>query len=135
MNTDLAAQRAFDRMKKGGFDRLSEEDKILATVWTFDGAVANRGFAGYYSRPEGDMASYAPTALAKIGATGMVAIATQANEVFGPNGPSRDRETRRKQLEALGPDAKARFAALDAEYFKSEEDLDELLELYLSRKP
>ena len=134
MNVDLAAQRAFDRMRKTGFDRLSKEDKTLATVWTFDGGVANRGFAGYYSHPDGDMAFYAPTALATIGAAEMAAIATQANEVFGPNGPSRDRETRRRQLKAVGSDAKVRFAPLQARYFASKEDLDELLEAYVNRK-
>ena len=81
------------------------------------------------------MACHAPTALAKIGAAGMAAIATHANEVFGPNGPSHDRMARRQQLEAIGPDAKARFASLDARYFESKEDLDELLEAYVNRKP
>ncbi len=135
MNTDLAAQRAFDRMRKIGFDQLSDEDKILATIWTFAAAVSNRGFAEYYSRPEGSMAFFAPTALKIIGALDMAKIAAQANEVFGADGPSRDRDARRKQLGSVGPDAKSRFAALQTKFFESPDDVDELMEMYINRKP
>lgn len=83
MNSDVAAQKAFDRLAKVGFERLTEQERILATVWTFDAEIANRGFAKYYSRPAGDPASFAPTALTRIGAVGPAEIARKANNVLG----------------------------------------------------
>ena len=134
MNTDIAAQRALDRLAKVSFEKLAGQEKILAAVWTFAAGVANRGFARYFSSPAGDMAFYAPTALKTIGAQGMAEIAAKANEVFGANGPPRDRKTRRERVRALGNDARKLFEALETRYYESKEDVDNLLEAYLDKK-
>jgi hypothetical protein len=134
MNTDIAAQKALDRLAKVGFEQLAEQDKILAVVWTFAAGVANRGFARYFSSSAGDMAFYAPTALQTIGAPGMAELAAKANEAFGAGGPSKDRKTRRVQVRALGDDARKLFEALETRYYDSKEDVDDLLEAYLDKK-
>jgi hypothetical protein len=134
MNTDIAAQRALDRLAKVGFEKLAGQEKILAAVWTFAAGVANRGFARYFSSPAGDMASYTPTALKTIGAQGMAEIAAKANEVFGAAGPPQDRKTRRERVRALGNDARKLFEALETRYYESKEDVDNLLEAYLDKK-
>ena len=56
MIVDLAAQHAMDRLNEAGFDRISESERILATVWQFAAGVANHGFAGYYGSRRGDLA-------------------------------------------------------------------------------
>jgi hypothetical protein len=134
MNTDIAAQKALDRLAKVGFEKLAGREKILAAVWTFEAGVANRGFARYFSSPAGDMAFYAPTALKTIGAQGMAEIAAKANEVFGANGPPRDRKTRRERVRAFGGEIKRLFEALETRYYESKEDVDDLLEAYLDKK-
>jgi hypothetical protein len=134
MNTDLAAQRALDRMVKVGFEKLAEQDKILAAVWTFEAGVANRGFVTYYSSPAGDMAFYAPAALKAIGAPGMAELAARANEAFGEVGPPKDRQARRERVRALGANTRKLFEALERRYYDSPEDADNLLEAYLNRK-
>ena len=63
MNSDLAAQRALDRLAKVGFEKLSSLDKVLAAVWTFEADVGNRGFSRYFGGSAGDMAYYVPSAL------------------------------------------------------------------------
>ena len=85
MIVDLAAQRAMDHLAKVGFDRLSESERILATVWQFAAGVANHGFAGYYGSRRGDLAFHAPAALRAIGAEEMATLAA-AVIVTAPEG-------------------------------------------------
>ncbi|MDD2764405.1 MAG: DMP19 family protein [Opitutaceae bacterium] len=134
MNTDLAAQRALDRLAKAGFEKLSAQDKILATVWTFEAGVANHGFAQYFSSSAGDMAFYAPAAFKAIGAVDMAGIAAKANEAFGPGGPPKDRKTRRELVRAFDDETRKRFTALETSYYESKEDADDLLESYINKQ-
>lgn len=135
MNSDLAAQRAMDRLGRVGFDSLSETDQVLATVWLFASGVENQGFARYYASHKGDLAFFVPSALRAISANKLAALAEEANSVFGPEGPPRDCKTRRVQVDALPEPIRARFLDLENRYFASEEDLDELLETYLMHHP
>ncbi len=135
MNVDLAAQRAMDHFEKVGFDRLSEPDRILATVWHFAAGVSNSGFSGYYVSRRADLAFYAPSALQKIGAAELAAIATEANALFAPDGPSPDHKVRAEQLRQLGEPVRCQFTALDDRYFDTEEDVDELLETWFLNHP
>ena len=133
MNTDLASQRALDRLAKAGFDSLSESEKILAAVWLFEAGVGNEGFIGYFSSGRGDLAFYAPVALRSIGATQLAAIASEANALFGPEGAPRDRTSRRELVRAFPASAQAALVALDTRYFNCDEDADDLLERSLAR--
>ena len=134
MNTDLAAQRAFDRLARGGFEKLTELEKTLAAAWSFEAGVANRGFASYFSGPEGDMAFHAPAALRAIGAVGMAGIAARANDVFGAGGPPKDRKARRAIVRGLGDETRKIFTDLETRFYESPEDIDVLLDFYLNKK-
>jgi hypothetical protein len=134
MNTDIAAQKALDRLAKAGFEMLSEDEKISAAVWTFESQVANRGLARYFSGSAGDMAFYVPTAFNAIGALQKAKIAAEANKVFGAGGPPGDRKTRRELVRAFGAEATRLFDALEREFYQSPEDADDLLEVYLNKK-
>ena len=133
MNVDLAAQRAMDHLAKVGFDRLSESERILATVWQFAAGVANHGFAGYYGSRRGDLAFHAPAALRAIGAAEMATLAAAANAQFGAAGPSPDPKARAEQIRQLDTAAEQAFAVLEERFFASDEDTDELLERWLAR--
>jgi hypothetical protein len=134
MNTDIAAQKALDRLAKVGFELLTEHEKILATVWTFEAQVVNRGFAHYFSSSAGDMAAYSPTAFTSIGALQKAEIAAKANRVFGAGGPPGDQKTRRELVRAFGAEARSTFDVLEMEYYQSPEDVDDLLETYINKK-
>jgi hypothetical protein len=112
MNTDVAAQRALDRLAETGFEKLTDSDKILASIWTFEAGVANRGFASYFSSSEGEMAFFVPTALKTIGATGVARIAASANEVFGAGGPPIDQKERRRLVRAFGNETRKTLTSL-----------------------
>ena len=134
MNTDLAAQKAIDRLARAGFEGLTEVEKILVTVWNFEAGVANRGFAGFFSSASGDTAFYAPIALKAIGAADMTGIAVAANAVFGPEGPPRERKNRRALVRSFGNEIRKTFTALETRFYESREDPDQLLDSYLAAK-
>ena len=134
MIVDLAAQRAMDHLAKVGFDRLSESERILATVWQFAAGVANHGFAGYYGSRRGDLAFHAPEALRAIGAGGLAGIAEEANAQFGPGGPSPDPKLRAEQLKQLGEPAFGAFGELEQRYFDAEESIDAHFEAWFERQ-
>jgi hypothetical protein len=133
MNTDLAAQQALDRLAKVGPAKLTKVEKTLATCWLFDAGVSNSGFARYYTGKNGDLAYYVPTALKTTGARQLLPIAVEANALFGPEGPSPDREIRRRQLADLPDFARGAFTQLEARYAAAEQDIDDCLEVYLDR--
>lgn len=134
MNTDIAAQRALDRMAEVGLEGLTESERISAVVWTFAAGVANNGFEGYFSSHRGDLAFVAPNALRRIDATELAQIAEDANAVFGADGPPRDHWTRRAALLAMPPTVREVLAKLDRQYESCDEDVDELLERFLAKK-
>jgi len=134
MNSDLAAQRALDRLAKIGFDALSETDQTLAAVWLFDAGVSNNGFARYFASQRGDLAFHAPAALRKIGAKQLAEIAAEANAVFGPGGPPRELKTRRALVRGFAKSLHSTLEALEKRYYASSENIDELLEAFLTRE-
>ena len=132
MNTDLAAQKALDRLANLGFEKLTEEERIVATAWLFVAGVSNNGFARYYRSKRGDLAFNAPAALGAIGAVRLAGIAAEANAVFGVDGPPRECRSRRSLLKSLPASALQVFAPLEQRYFDCEDDADALLEKFLS---
>lgn len=134
MNTDLAAQRAIDRLDKSGFDTLSDNEKTLVAVWCTAAGVGNNGFLGYYKGKRGDLAQYAPAAFKKIGAKQMAGIIAEANAVLKPAGPDQDRGTRKAQMLDLDATALRQLEKLEERFFACVEDEDELLEVFLNPK-
>jgi hypothetical protein len=133
MLVDLAAQHAMDRLRDVGFDRLSESERILATVWLFAAGVANHGFLGYYLSHRGDLAFNAPAALRAIGANELATIAEEANAQFGEGGPSPDTKARAEQVAQLGEAAQGSFTALEQRYYDVEESIDAHFEAWYER--
>ena len=133
MNSDLAAQQALDRLAKSGFDALSPADRILASVWTFESNVANRGLRQYFTSAAGDMAHFVPGALKTIGAVERADIANRANAIFGVGGRPPDRARRRELAGSLSEEAREALRDLETRFYDSREDVDELLETFLNK--
>ena len=122
MDADLAAQRAFDRLAKFGFEKLTETDKTVAAAWQFAAGVSNAGFARYFSSTRDDLAFYAPTALRNIDAKQLAEIAADANAVFTPDGPPGDRKMRHDRIRMLPESVRRLFDALEVRVDKCDED-------------
>lgn len=95
----------------------------MAAIWTLEADVNNGGFDQYYLNSSGDHAWYAPRALEAVGAATIASIVTEANAVFGADGPPADRDARLEALEALEPEARQRWGELDERFFEYPDDL------------
>lgn len=135
MIADLAMQRALDHLDSVGFERLSDEDKILATVWYFESRVANGGFAHFFKSAEGYLAPHAPAAFRAIGADALADIAQEANAVFGAAGVPTRKQDRAEFLRTHAADARGVFDRLEERYFENAPDLEEQLDAFLVSRP
>jgi Domain of unknown function (DUF4375) len=98
-----AFEAACARFDGHNFDDLDEVDRVLVTIWGLEADVNNGGFDQFYFNGSGDLAFFAPSALRLIGANRMGDLVTQANAVFGPDGPTRSRTARQAQLFLVAP--------------------------------
>lgn len=133
MNPDLAMQRALDRLNRVGFSALTESEKTLACIWSFESKVANGGLAHFYKSSAGDFASYMPTAFRAVGALTRLEIAERANAVFGPSGVPENRTQRQEKLSALPKESLRIFDDLERRYYDATKELDERLEEYVNK--
>ena len=134
MNTDIAAQRALDQLDKNGFAALTDTEKTLATTWLIEAGVNNGGFVEFFTSSRGNVAFNTPAALRAIGANQLAEIAAEANAVFAPDGPPRDRHTRQALVRAFDESKLRALATLGERYGACTEDTDQLLEVFLARQ-
>ena len=129
MSKELDAQvdAALDRYRGDNFDDLDEVDRVLVTLWGLETEVANGGFDQFYFNGAGDLAFFAPTALRLIGAHRMAEIASRANALFGPQGPSRSGDERWRQLMAIPREDRDPWNRLTHEFGDYPDDVGQLL--------
>jgi hypothetical protein len=132
MNADLAAQHAFDRMAREGFEALDERAKNIAAAWLVSGKVANDGFGRYFAGATGDLAYYAPAAFRGIGAFALAEIVEDANRLLGAEFLRRERAARAERVRALEDAGRGPFDALEARFYACPDDVDLLLDAYVN---
>jgi hypothetical protein len=133
-NLDEAFSQACARFNGDNFAQLDDVDKILVTIWGLEAEVNNGGFDQYYFNGSGDQAFYAPDALQSIGARKMADIVTNANKMFGPDGPSLDGHVRQAQLFLVAPnnvDIPNPWEQLDRGFCAYPDDVSALLTAFL----
>ena len=117
-----------DRLQKKalevGYGALTQRERILVDVAWLEAEVNNGGFDQFFFNSSGDRFRETVSALRAIGAERTAALVAEAGAVF-PDGPSPDRATRMKQMEAIPEDA---FAAFDARFWTYGEALEPLLD-------
>lgn len=130
---DEAFDEACARFSGDNFAQLDDVDKILVTIWGLEADVNNGGFDQYYFNGSGDQAFYAEEALQSIGAFKMASIVSTANNVFGPDGPSRDASVRQSQLFLVSPDncLPSPWEDMDRAFYAYPDDIGTLLTSYL----
>ena len=123
----------FERYAKLGYEKLAPSEKVFVCVWGLEGEVNNGGFDQYYFNSSGDHALVAEESMKAIGARHTAELIKQANALFGAAGPSPDRAVRQKQLDALPESSIKKMNEIEEEFFKYQDNLEELLTAYVSR--
>ena len=123
--------QVFDRYGKVGYDQLAQPEKVFVCVWGLEGEVDNGGFDQYYFNSSGDHALDSVESLESIGAKQSANLVRQANSLFGKTGPLPDQAARQRQLDALDDAEKKMMNAIEKEFYKCEDNLDQLLKTYV----
>jgi hypothetical protein len=119
------------KMERDGFDRLSHPEQVIGCLTELEMEVNNGGFDQYYWNSPGDHALETVDALRELGAGHTASLLVSANAAFGPEGPSRDRDDRGKQMDGLPGSAKESWSELDRAFDEYRDNLSALAAAYI----
>jgi hypothetical protein len=118
-----------DRYLEHGLGELSPREAVGVGVWLLDAELNNGGFHQYYSNTRGTLAVQTVDALMQIGATETASLLAAANQKLQHLPLPADRTEGFAMLDQVSE--RARFQALEAEYYQQREDRMVLLAEYL----
>ena len=134
----MSLDEAYDRALSGfdgsseRWDEMSEQDRVLVTLWGLLANVNNGGFHQYFYNSSGDQAHYAEAALRRIGAERIAGIVARATSIFGTGGVPRDRTLRQTVLEQVEDACEDLLEACDREFQACRDDVSALAEKYVN---
>ncbi len=123
---ELSNHIPFVRRAEDSLDHLTPSERTFRLVDEVLLEVNTGGFYQYFENSSGDHALEAVGALETVRAGKTAALLKAAVELFGPSGPTPEREARAKQLASLGPQQTKRLDLL-TEVFFQEDDAHEVL--------
>jgi hypothetical protein len=126
-----------DRTEYGRVDFAdqSDEQKVFSAIWALESQVNNGGFDQYFASWDGETATFAPTALKKIGATKCAAIVEKALHLVSPEGLPEDQAKRQELVESLSDEARQKLSDIDTEFFAYPDNLSGLLFAFVQSHP
>jgi len=123
------------RIDEVGWDDLSVPQKLYIAVSVYNGEVNNGGHAQYFFNSGGNDYEWVLEGLQAIGASKRAAILAEVVNLFGPSGPSTDREERQRQLARMSPKQDAHIDQSDQDYYGCDENVSVLLARYTIENP
>lgn len=126
----------FERIESHGFESLTLSERAsFGLMWLFL-ETNNGGLHQFFFNDAGKLASDALRGLEMVGAPATASILRRALSVF-PNGdvPADQTERREFLCEILAPEQEKLLSDLTNEFFKSSENVAELLDRYVERHP
>ena len=113
--------RIWESEQKSGYDSLPDHQRYYSAVFMCDAEINNGGLAQYFVNSSGDNWRDALAGLEAIGSKDRLGVVREAISLFGPDGPSEDRDKRQDQLSKLYKKNDSIFEALESRYYKSAE--------------
>ena len=123
--------RMWDREQKIGYDKLPVAARQWLAVWECDAEINNGGFSQYFFNSSGDHWRDALSGFEAMGAKEMHELLKGTLAVFGPEGPSPDRDTRQDQLSRIEDKNVEAFSKFDDRYYDSEDRFDVLSAIFV----
>jgi hypothetical protein len=124
--------RVKKHLKKGGFDSLTQAEKVCWSVLWLWRLVQIGGFENYYGESFADYAVEAADGFEAIGAKCFADIVRRANETFENGRPPRIRELRKQQVEQMNEEDREFLYQLDEEFKSCDDDFQVLLAEYIA---
>jgi hypothetical protein len=127
--------RLWKTLKAKGRKALTEAQRHVLAVESFDGQVRNGGLSQYFFNSSGDDWRHAQAGLETMGSKERLAILKQALAKFGPAGPSTERRKRMDQLARVANSEDSPFEKLDSRYYASKESVEVMVTRYVLKNP
>ena len=116
-----------------GINGLSDQEKMIYTIWWLEAEVNNGGFHQYFWNSAGDQTEIALESLTRIGAAITATLLKQAIEIAFHGSLPKTSDGRQNQLEIDEDSKMEKLEDLDSEFYKYEEDLTDMLNQYLAK--
>lgn len=113
-----------------GFESLTQAEQTVFCIDGLEREVNNGGFSQWFFNSAGDQARETIDALQRVGANHTAELVRRSLQPFGAEGPSRDWEQRRDQLERIGDGAEGLWNELTDAFYEYTDDLTALLRSY-----
>jgi hypothetical protein len=127
--------RVYARVESHGFDVLTDaEQSMLAIYWLFVEGY-DGGLDQFFFNDSGRLAVSAPRGLQAIVAVGTADILQRAITLFPEGEVPTDQEARRTVLLGISDRSSEALDDLTADFFRSEEDVSELVGEYVKLNP
>ena len=128
-----------ERYDEVGFDKLSQQERLVYCIWWLEGEVNGGGFHQFFSNSSGDYTNETLEALTAIGALKTKKLLEKAVEIAFDGKPApADSDKRNALLERSTEEAEDElFAALDKldqEFYKYEDPIADLVNKWLSEQ-
>ncbi len=121
------------KVKKLGYQNLTDADKTFNYVYWLETEVNNGGFNQYFFNSAGDYAQDTVKALQDIGANYTAELLQQAISIFSEKTPSPDRYKRQEQLEKIGEEGEIFLSELDQKFYVYTDPIGALLVDYVKK--
>ncbi len=112
---------AYTLIEKNGIASVPPVVRQFAAVRDYIDEVNNGGLDQYFFNSSGDTSATALEGLTAMGVDDATQILRKACALFGPSGPSPNRQVRQRQLRDLVNSSKDPFSKLTSEFYKCEE--------------
>jgi hypothetical protein len=120
-----------NKIRRLGFDHLSQQEKVLHHVILIELEVEKGGFNAYFFNSSGNYAQDTPEAFDAIGAHQAAKIVRQAISLFPGGGPPRDQATRDALFDLVSDDIAARWRECDQMFRDNMEPIGDMLIEYM----
>ncbi len=128
-------KRIWESEEKSGYDSLPDHQRHYSAVLMCDAEIKNGGLAQYFVNSSGDRWRDALAGLEAIGSKDRLGVVREAISLFGPDGPSENRDKRQAQLSKLYKKNDSIFEALESRYYKSAEVVEVLASRFVLANP
>jgi hypothetical protein len=124
--------RAKKHLKKGGYDSLTQAEKVCWNVLWLWRLVQIGGFENYYGESFADCAAEAADGFQAVGAKRLADIVRRANKMFENDSPPKSAELRKQRIEQMTEEDKQFMYQLDEEFINCPDDFQVLLAEYIA---
>lgn len=128
-------KRIWKSEENSGYGSLPDHQRYYSAVFMCDAEINNGGLAQYFVNSSGDHCRDALAGLEAMGSKERLGVLREAISLFGPDGPSQDRDNRQEQLSKLYKKNDSIFEALDTRYYNSAEVVEVLATRFVLANP